>query len=451
MAKILIIDDEADIRSTLRGVLEDEGHDVLVAANATEARNYWRHHSPQMALLDIWMPDIDGISLLREWSAQGTLACPVIIMSGHGTIDTAMEATRLGAIDYLEKPLSLAKLLQVVAKALSHNRQGKPHQRSLAGIQIPAGRSPKILKLREQIQQLATSPAAVLLVGEPGCGRETYARFLHSKSQRAHQPLVVVSAGLLEPATAAARLRGRELNGQVEPGLYDEAAGGTLLLKDLEDFPREVQALLAADFDNGHFVRVGAHQKLPLDVRVVATSLYAVESVQATQFIQAQLLLWLSGAVVRVPPLRDYLEDVPELLRHAAEHFADREQLPLRRFSVAAQNRLRHYPWPLNIEELYSLVHRLLMSGQTTEVSLEELESFMTPPAAAQEMLVKQDLLALPLREAREAFERAYLIQQLQLCNGKVGMLAKRVEMERTHLYRKLRSLGIDFRHGSDD
>jgi DNA-binding NtrC family response regulator len=183
----------------------------------------------------------------------------------------------------------------------------------------------------------------------------------------------------------------------------------------------------------------------------MATSVYSGESPMAAQVIQPQLLLWLSGAVVKVPPLRDYAEDVPELLRYAGEYFADQEQLPLRRFSIAAQNRLRHYPWPLNIEELFSLVHRLLSSGETGEITLDELEALLQPPAPTQDMLVKQDLLALPLREAREAFERAYLLQQLQLCNGKVGVLAKRVEMERTHLYRKLRSLGIDFRHGTDD
>lgn len=451
MATILIIDDEADIRATLREVLEDEGHDVLIAANAAEARNHWTESAPEMTLLDIWMPDTDGITLLREWSAQGALACPVVIMSGHGTIDTAMEATRLGAIDYLEKPLSLAKLLQVVNKALAHSRQGKPQWRSLAGIQVPAGRSAKILKLREQIQQLAGASTAVLMVGEPGSGRETYARFMHTKSLRASKPLVVVAAGLLDASSAALRLRGQESNAQVEAGLYDEAAGGTLLIKDLEDFPREVQALLAADFENGYYVRVGSYQKIPLNIRVLATSVHAPDSPLATQYIQAQLLLWLSQAVIKIPPLREYAEDVPELIRHAVEHFADAEQLPLRRFSIAAQNRLRHYPWPLNVQELYSIVHRLLLTGQTVEVSLDELEAQMTPAPSEQQVFVKQDLLALPLREAREAFEKAYLLQQLQLCNGKVGMLAKRVEMERTHLYRKLRSLGIDFRHGTDD
>jgi len=451
MAKILIIDDEADIRSTLREVLEDEGHDVQLASNATEARSYYNHSNPEVTLLDIWMPDTDGITLLREWSAQGSLNCPVIIMSGHGTIDTAIEATRLGAIDYLEKPLSLAKLLQVVQKALIQTKKGKPQWRQLSGVAVPVGRSVKMQKVRETIQQLAKTEAATLIVGEPGSGRETHARYLHSQSARAQAPLVVVSPGLIDIQEAALRLRGEEKDGKVIAGLYDEARGGSLLLKDIEDFPRPVQAILAADFENGEYLRIGGSQKQRLDVRVIATSVYGADSAVSTQHIQPQLLLWLSGAAVQIPPLREVAEDVPDLLRQAVEYYADREQLPLRRFSIAAQNRLRHYPWPLNVEELFSLVHRLLLTGSYSEVSLEELESIMAPPSVTNELLVKQDLLALPLREARDAFERAYLLQQLQLCNGKVGVLAKRVAMERTHLYRKLRSLNIDFRQGSDD
>jgi len=451
MAKILIIDDEADIRATLREVLEDEGHEVQLASNATEARSYYNHSSPDITLLDIWMPDTDGITLLREWSSQGSLNCPVVIMSGHGTIDTAIEATRLGAIDYLEKPLSLAKLLQVVQKALLHSRKGKPQWRQLSGMNVPVGRSVKMQKVRELVQQLAKSHAATLIVGEPGSGRETHARYLHAQSARGHQPIIVISPGLIDASEAAIRLRGEEKDGKVTPGIYDEARGGSLLLKDIEDFPRPVQILLAADFESGEYRRVGGTQPQRLDARVIATSVYGADAAISALHIQPQLLLWLSGAVIQIPPLREVAEDVPELLRYAVEYYADREQLPLRRFSIAAQNRLRHYPWPLNVEELFSLVHRLLLTGSYSEVSLEELESMMAPPQVSEELLVKQDLLALPLREARDAFERAYLLQQLQLCNGKVGVLAKRVAMERTHLYRKLRSLNIDFRHGGDD
>ncbi len=450
--RILVVDDESDIRSTLKEVLTDEGHDVDVAADAAQARAARARHEPDLVLLDIWMPDTDGITLLREWSSQGALRCPVVMMSGHGTVETAVEATRLGAFDFVEKPLSLAKLLRVVERALESGRRKRLATRALLPPLIaPVGKSRLMQQLREQIQQIAARDASVLLLGEPGTGREAFARYLHSLSPRADKPFVLVAGGSLDEQNAVQRLRGVERGGAVEPGLYDQAAGGTLCLAGLEDFTPAVQRALAADLDAGAYTRVDGRQPLPLSVRFVSTAQPGFEQLADGEPFRRDLLSHLNLVTIKVPPLRDYAEDVPELLRYYVDRLVDEERLAFRRFGVAAQNRLRNYPWPGNMNELRNLVHRLLLLGGEEEIRLEEIERELATQLPRDEPLVKQDLLALPLREAREAFERAYLQQQLLLCNGKVGQLAKRVGMERTHLYRKLRSLGVDFRQSADD
>ena len=450
-AKILVVDDESDIRETLREILGDEGYEVEVAANAAEARAARARQEPDLVLLDIWMPDTDGISLLREWSEAHQLRFPVVMLSGHGTVETAVEATRLGAFDFVEKPLSLAKLLRTVEKALEMARRKRQAQRILIPpLVAPVGKSRSMKQLREQVQQVAAHDAPVLFVGEIGTGREAFARYLHSLSPRTSAPFVIATCASLMDEPSAATLRGSERDGEVEPGLYDEADGGTLLFNGLEDMPQSVQRALHADLENGGYMRVGGTEKHPFRMRFIATAKPGIES-RSDAVVRPDLVSHLNVITLRIPPLREYAEDVPDLLRHYVDRLVDEESLSFRRFSVAAQNRLRNYPWPGNVRELRNLVQRLLIVGGPEEIGLEEIERELAVQQTADEPLVKQDLLALPLREAREAFERAYLLQQLMLCNGKVGQLAKRVGMERTHLYRKLRSLGVDFRQISDD
>ena len=451
--RILVVDDEADIRDTLREVLTDEGYEVDLAADAAQARAARLRVEPELVLLDIWMPDTDGITLLREWVAANALGGPVVMMSGHGTVETAVEATRLGAFDFVEKPLSLAKLLRVVERALEAGRRRRQSARALAPpFVVPVGKSRLMHALREQIQQVAPRDAAVLLLGETGTGREAFARYLHSLSPRAEQPFVAVAGGSLDERDAAARLHGSvRADGSIEPGLYAAADGGTLFLNGLEDFGPAVQRTLLADFEAGSYTPGGGGQPRRIGVRWLSAAQPGFELRGDPEPFRRDLLSHLNLIVLRVPPLRDYAEDVPELLRSYVDRLVDEERLPFRRFGVAAQNRLRNYPWPGNVRELRNLVHRLLLLGGEEEIKLEEIERELAAQLSHDEPLVKQDLLALPLREAREAFERAYLQQQLLLCNGKVGQLAKRVGMERTHLYRKLRSLGVDFRQTADD
>ncbi len=447
--RILVVDDEADIRGLLKEILSEEGYEVDVAANAGQARASRARQSPDLVLLDIWMPDVDGITLLREWSASANDGCPVVMMSGHGTVETAVEATRLGAFDYVEKPLSLAKLLRTVERALESGRRRRPPANPLPPqLLVPAGKSKLMQQLRTELQQIAANPSAVLLIGEPGSGREAFARYLHGESPRAGASFVALVASSLRDADAEEQLLGRADS----PGLIEQAAGGTLFIHEIEDLPAQAQRLFHGVLESRTFRRLGSMEPRRFDARFVCSAQPGIESRAGTsEGMRRDLLAHLNTLIVRVPPLRDYVEDVPELLRHYVDRAVDSAGLPLRRFSVAAQNRLRNYPWPDNLRELRNLVNRLLIQGGSEEIRLDEIERELAIQSSPGEPLVKQDLLALPLREAREQFERAYLQQQLLLCNGKVGQLAKRVGMERTHLYRKLRSLGVDFRAITED
>jgi DNA-binding NtrC family response regulator len=284
---------------------------------------------------------------------------------------------------------------------------------------------------------------------------------MHDAGPRAGQPFVTVVGSALRAADADLVLFGRGPAAGADggddagagPGLLEQAGTGTLYLSEIEDLPASAQRALLGVLESGSFTRVGDIRPIPFTARIVSAAQPGIESRAgaAPGAFRRDLLAQLNGLVVRIPALRDYAEDVPDLLRHYVDRLVDADGLAFRKFSVAAQNRLRNYPWPDNVRELRTLVQRLLVQGGPEEIRLEEIEREIAQAQPADEPLVKHDLLALSLREAREQFERAYLQQQLLLCRGKVGLLAKRVGMERTHLYRKLRSLGVDFRSIGDD
>jgi two-component system nitrogen regulation response regulator NtrX len=450
---VLVVDDEADIRALIQDILTDEGYGVEAAANAEEARAARSKRKFDLILLDIWMPDTDGITLLREWSDGGDLNCPVVIMSGHGTVDTAVEATRLGAFDFVEKPLSLAKLLRTVEGALeSAGRQSRAASNLLPSLLAPVGRSEIMKSLRERVQQYARHDGSVLISGEVGTGRGAFARYMHALSRRADEPLTTLTAASVTQSSAEEQLLGRERGAEITVGAFERAAGGTLVIDEVSDLGDEAQKILVGVIEDSEFTRVGGSTPVKIKTRLVATVAADYEALVDSGKLRRDLVAQLSVLSLRVPPLRDYSEDVPELLTYYVDKLVDAEGLTFRRFSVAAQNRLRNYPWPDNVRELKHMVRRLLLSGKGEDIALDEVEAEISALTPIDEPLVKQDLLALPLREAREQFERAYLRQQLVLCDGKVGLLAKRVGMERTHLYRKLRSLGVDFKSvGSDN
>jgi two-component system nitrogen regulation response regulator NtrX len=449
-AAILVVDDEASIRSTIRDILADEGYRVETAADAAEARTHYRGGNPDLVLLDIWMPDTDGITLLKEWSDDAGLNCPVVVMSGHGTVETAVEATRLGAFDFVEKPLSLQQLLSTVETALAQcpknvRNAGVGVSPVTLGTEIPQGNSTAIRAAREQAQEIAAQTVPALVTGEPGVGRDLFGRLIHSLSSRADGPFIVVNGAALTDESCARLLVGSEQD--AGRGLLAQAAGGTLFISEVQGLSSQAQNLLLSIVEQGDYRPADRTTSEPLRARLLA-------SVQrnGTEAVRPDLLAALGVMQLSVPPLRDYSEDIPELLRFYVHRFVAEEGFSFRRFGVASQNRLRNYPWPGNLRELKNLVRRLLLKGGLPEVSLTELEACLAPaPTSGSEPLVQDNILALPLREAREHFERAYLAQQLKLCGGKVGKLAARVGMERTHLYRKLRALGVDFGQSSAD
>lgn len=447
---ILVVDDEPDIRELVREILEDEGYGVDVAENGEAAREARRNRRPDLVLLDIWMPDIDGISLLKEWHESGGLPGPVIMISGHGTVETAVEATRLGAWDFIEKPISLAKLLLTVERALEANElrlENEGLKRRIPAVSEPTGKSPPMKDLREQAKKLAQHDTWILIRGEPGVGKETLARYVHQLSSRARGPFVEMNAGSIAPENSSVELFGSEEGDKLHYGRLEQAAGGTLYLDEVTDMDPETQVRLSSALESGRFLRVGGSTPVDVDVRVVAaTGRDLDEEVRRGRF-REELYYRLNVVPLTVPALRDRAEDVPDLLNFYVDYFCNQENLSYRRFSVAAQNRLRQYRWPGNVRELKNLVQRLLILGSGEEIDIEEVEQALgSAPSAAATGSAEDPagVFDLPLRQAREQFERHYLLYQLKAADGSVGKLAKAVGMERTHLYRKLRGLGIE-------
>ena len=453
-AHILVVDDEPDIRDLVKEILEDEGFQVSTAKNGQEAREARRLRRPDLILLDIWMPDIDGVSLLKEWSEGDHLPCPVVMISGHGTVETAVEATRLGAYDFIEKPLSLNKLLLTVNRALEADKLRRENlglRRRARPVTEPIGKSEIMQRLRTQAVRIAQHETSVLIFGEPGTGKEIFARYLHSNSLRRAGPFIDVGVGSIARENSALELFGSEQDDKIHYGRLEQASGGTLFLDELADMDLETQAKLAGALENGSFLRIGGKEPVQVDVRIVAATHRDLEHEIAEGRFREDLYYQLNVVPIQLPPLRDHIEDVPDLLNYYVNFFVDQEGLSYRRFSMAAQNRLRNYSWSGNIRELKNLVQRLLILGSGEEISQDEVEAAIsnTPPSKAQD--VSDIPLSLPLREARERFERTYLLQQFRECDGNVARLADRVGMERTNLYRKLRALGIDPKRALDD
>jgi two-component system nitrogen regulation response regulator NtrX len=445
-SQILVVDDEPDIRDLVKDILEDEGYNVSVAENGETARQLFQRSVPDLVLLDIWMPDVDGISLLKEFKTDGNSA-PVVMISGHGSVEMAVEATHLGAFDFIEKPLSLGKLLLTVQRALASVQNIKELPASRGDLtehpREPVGRSVIMQNFREQVKRVAGYDAWVLISGESGSGKNLFARYLHDYSSRRDKPFITVRVAALED-NAEVLLFGRIKDGKIDSGYLEQADGGTLVIDDIAELDLTAQAKLLDVLITHSFKRIGAKDRNEINVRIVGVTRYDPQAAVQLGQLRDDLFYRINEIPLRVPTLREHCEDIPEMLNYFIDYFVARESLPYRRFSMAAQNWLRNYSWPGNVLELRNLVRRLLILGDETEVDVADVESAAKTYQSQAPVYESPEDLNLPLREARERFEKTYLEYHLRQTGGNVGLVAKQAGMERTHLYRKFRALGID-------
>ncbi len=412
--QIMVVDDEVGIRELLFEILRDEGYGVRLAENAQAARSLRKEMRPDLVLLDIWMPDTDGITLLKEWAGSGLLTMPVVMMSGHGTIDSAVEATRIGAFDFLEKPISLPKLLATVGKALAGGRV-LPR----AGLTMPQlGKARIVQELRQRLDQVSRLRTPVLLVGEPGCGFEIAARHLLLPNT---------------PWVAPADVEWLVAN---PFDALNEAKDGTLFIHEL--------GLLGKAEQKGLAQLVAKLEKF--NVRLVCAASSPIARMVDDGSFEAALYHQLSGLTIRVPSIAEHAEDVPDLATSLLTALIDANEVPLKALTVGAQNALRNLDWRGNLPVLQNAVKTLALTALAPEIGGEDVArvakefSLLPRDQPQSEVGVSLDM---PLREAREQFERQYFLHHIRREDGNMSRVADRVGLERTHLYRKLKQLGI--------
>jgi DNA-binding NtrC family response regulator len=407
MAQILVVDDEVGIRELLSEILSDEGHSVQLAENATAARSLRAQGRPDLVLLDIWMPDADGITLLKEWATGGHLNMPVIMMSGHGTIDTAVEATRIGAMDFLEKPIALQKLLATVKRALRAGESRAAMPLSISNF----GRSAAITELKKRLSKISATGATLLMRGEKGAMPELFARYL----QQPNTPW----------------FEGAHALNDASQELLQEVSNGVVFVAELAALSKNQQKHLA-------FLALRAEKG---NVRLVSFTAEEPQRLVEAQGFDAALMQALSGIVIALPPLREHPEDIPEIAALMLAQLVETRFCPPRIFSTGALNVLRHFLWPGNLEDLAAAVRTLALTSLEEEIGVGDAERVL--PQFARRAAEAEVSFDLPLREAREAFERTYFEHHLAQANGSIARLAERSGLERTHLYRKLKALGI--------
>lgn len=410
MSEILVVDDEAGIRELMREILEDEGYEVRLAENGQAARSERLAKEPSLVLLDIWMPDVDGITLLKEWSADGLLTMPVVIMSGHGTIHTAVEATRLGAFDYLEKPVPYNHLIDTVARALKAQGPAPTPSFNLDGL----GSSPAIQNLAQRLKQVSTVDSPLLVTAESGAGAEACARFLHVPGTPWFVP------------ESMSDLAERPID------WLNQAKGGLLFLREVAELtPIQQKGLLLL-----------LSRRREFNVRIVCASAQNLAQKALEGGYSKDLYNALTQAAVRVPPLREHKEDIPALAQAELAKVIQEQGLPPRRFSEAALAALNQFTWPGNIDELRARVRSLATTALNEEIDVDEVAAQMGD-SKTEEKAVADLNLDMPLKDAREIFERRYLEALLGSCGGNMTRVAEKSGLERTHLYRKLKQLGI--------
>ena len=448
MANILIIDDEASIRQTLSGILQDEGHTTVACESGEEGLATFAREDFDLIILDLWLPGMDGMTVLERLRSAG--APPVIVVSGHGNIDTAVRATRLGAYDFLEKPLALERVLLTANHALADRRlrdQVRDLGRQIALEEVLIGDSEPMKRLDGQIRSAAASAARVLITGENGSGKEIVARTLHRLSPRADHPFVDVNCAAIPEELIESELFGHRkgaFTGAIEDrkGKFELADGGTLFLDEIGDMSVKTQAKVLRVLQEQTFQRVGAGQTIRVDVRVLAATNKNLEQEIAAGAFRSDLYYRLNVIPIEVPPLRERGSDIILLAEHFLRRFAAETRSPKKRLSAGAVTKLRSYSWPGNVRELRNVIERLAILAPHEVIEPEDITL-----GGAREVStgIRGDLT---LREARDEFERQYILGRLREFGGNVSRTADALGVERSNLYRKLHAYGIRVERG---
>lgn len=448
---ILVVDDEEDIRELVAGILEDEGYTARMASDSGSALAEIEARRPSLVILDIWLQGsrLDGLEVL-DLVQKRHPDLPVIIISGHGNVETAVAAIKRGAYDFVEKPFKAEHLLLTVARATESERLRRENEdlRRRAGFVVElTGRSPAINTVRQAIERVAPTNSRVLISGPPGSGKEVAARLLHTSSRRARGPFVVVAAASMEPHRMEEEMFGIEQGGELlKTGLFEQAHGGTLFIDELADMPRTTQAKILRVLTEQTFERVGSGRRVEVDVRVLSASSRDLGQEIAAGRFREDLYHRLAVVPIRMPSLAERRDDIPLLVEHFLQVVARANGRPLRRLDEAALAALQSCDWPGNVRQLHNVIERLLIMSSE---GAGDIELAMLPAELVNnsEEMLRPDhdlgIMTAPLREAREAFEREYLKMQITRFSGNISKTASFIGMERSALHRKLKSLGL--------
>jgi len=457
--EVLVVDDEADIRELVAGVLEDEGYTVRTAADSTSALEAIEDRRPSLVLLDVWLQGsrLDGLQLLEQVKSRDA-TLPVIMISGHGNLDTAVAAIREGAVDFIEKPFEAGKLLHLVGRATETDRlrrENAAFRQQFGQDDQLGGTSVAINTVRATLKRVAPTGSRVLITGPAGVGKEIAARMIHNWSPRSGSPFITVSAAMMSPERMEEELFGAESAGIARPGLLEQAHGGTLFLDEIADMPLNTQAKMLRVLTDQSYTRVGGQRPVKVDVRVLsATSRDLAEEIAAGRF-REDLYYRLNVVPVRIPALKERREDIPDLVNHFLARFAAERRIPAPRISEEALAALQAHDWPGNVRQLRNIIERTLILAPGDRVECIEIDLLPTEIVEGQGggsiNSASIAIMGSPLREARESFEREYLKIQIRRFSGNISRTASFIGMERSALHRKLKALGLGDKRDTEE
>jgi two-component system nitrogen regulation response regulator NtrX len=457
--EVLVVDDEADIRELVAGVLEDEGYAVRTAADSTSALEAVEDRRPSLVLLDVWLQGsrLDGLQLLEAMKSRDP-TLPVIMISGHGNLDTAVAAIREGAVDFIEKPFEAGKLLHLVARATETDRlrrENAAFRQQYATDDYLGGSSVSINTVRATLKRVAPTGSRVLITGPAGVGKEIAARMIHNWSPRASAPFITVSAAMMSPERMEEELFGSENEGVARPGLLEQAHGGTLFLDEIADMPLTTQAKMLRVLTDQSYTRVGGQRPVKVDVRVLSATSRDLQDEIAGGRFREDLYYLLNVVPVRIPSVRERREDIPDLVNQFLTRFAAERRIVPPSISEEAIAALQAHDWPGNVRQLKNIIERTLILAPSDRVECIEID--LLPPeivegqGAGSINTASIAIMGSPLREARESFEREYLRIQIRRFSGNISRTASFIGMERSALHRKLKALGLGDKRDLDE